>query len=114
MHISRSRWVIGGALFAIVVLVMACSLASSGIRQGSLPPVEVAVGMDSLRFITVVTDDANCWRPIRGSAGALCSTGSLFKTDRFYIGWVELPNFEKSPGRQRPRYQRLFTIRLPS
>jgi hypothetical protein len=113
MLISRARWLIGGALFAILVLVMSCSITGTGIRRGNLPPVEVTVGVDGLRFITVVTDDSKCWRPIRGSAGALCSTGSLFKTDRFYIGWLELPGIGTS-GRQRPFYQRLFTLRLPS
>ncbi|MDZ4717522.1 MAG: hypothetical protein SH847_03565 [Roseiflexaceae bacterium] len=93
---------------------MSCGLAGSGIRRGSLPPVEVTVGMDGLRFITVVTDDANCWRPIHYSDGALCSTGSLLSMDRYYIGWLELPNLEAAPQRTRPHYQRLFTIRLPS
>lgn len=112
MLISRSTWWVSGSIFAILVLVMSCGIASAGIRRGTVPPVEVNAGLGPVRFITVVTDDAKCWRPIRGSAGALCSTGSLFKTDRFYIGWLELPRLGSS--KSLPRYQRLFTLRLPS
>jgi hypothetical protein len=70
---------------------MSCVIAGAAIERGRLPPLEVTAGLGALRLITVVTDDATCWRPIRGSAGVLCSTGSIYNPNRYYIAWAELP-----------------------
>jgi hypothetical protein len=100
------------AAFMALTIVMSCVIAGAAIERGRLPPLEVTADLGALRLITVVTDDATCWRPIRGSAGVLCSTGSIYNPNRYYIAWAELPG--GSPGRPRPVYRKLFVLRLPT
>jgi hypothetical protein len=101
--------VCGGA-FALLVLVMLCALSGAAIGRGALPAEQFTLRLGSVALLTTVTDDATCWRPIYGSAGPLCSTGSLYHPNWYYIGWLELRT--SLAQRQRPSYHKLFVIHL--
>lgn len=106
---GRWRWVAGMSAFALLILVMSCAISLFGVGRGMLPPIEFTANLGKFKIITVVTDDANCWRPIRGSAGPTCSMGSIYQPNWYYIAWIEQPGTQQRP---RPSYRKLFVVRL--
>jgi hypothetical protein len=107
---SSWKWIAGGAAVLLLALIMACVVGGAAVERGALPPVQVNVRVGSLSFETVVTDDASCWRPVRGNAGPLCSTGSLYRSNWYYIAWLGLR--DQQNRRVPPIYHKLFVIRL--
>ncbi len=111
---QRSRAIGLAALAAMLALalVMSCALGRSGLERGYVPPIELQISLGALRLLTVWTDDPTCSRPIHGSAGPECSSGSIYNPNRYYIGWLEVRS--GPAGRERSQYRKLFIIRLPS
>lgn len=91
---------------------MACVIGRAGVERGLVRPPELVMDLGALRLLALETDTANCWRPIRGRAGALCSMGSVYTTSRYYIGWLELRR--GGTPRRGSIYYKLFVIRLPN
>lgn len=110
MQRSRAIWLTVGAIFLTSALFMACTVGRAGVERGVLPPLELSVDLGVLRLLTLETDNANCWRPIR--VGALCSTGSVLAANRYYTGWLEVRR-SRVP-RKNSLYYKLFVIRLPN
>jgi hypothetical protein len=109
---KRTIWLVGSVTFAILVLFMACGAGGLAMRQGMLPPVQVTMNLGAFSVLTAETDDANCWRPIRGTAGPSCSSGSIYNPNRYYIIWFQRNSHERM--KLRERYQKLVVIRLPT
>lgn len=109
---SRAIWWASGLAFATLLLIMACVMSGFAIQRGVLPPIEVRINLGVVTLIAVETDDANCWRPIRGRAGPACSSASVYNPNHYYIGWVQRNTTARLTASER--YRKVFVLRLPA
>jgi hypothetical protein len=112
MRKSRTVWWVGGLAFLLLILVLACGASGFALQQGVLPPIQVTLNAGMFSIVTVETDDEQCQRPIRGSAGPSCSSTSIYNPNRYFIVWFQRNTSQRLTMRER--YSKLLVIRLPA